>query len=367
MLNSYLQHRVYDWLLRETNKLGVRRVSPLGGAIASDVGNVRKNNQDKAAIIRAHNRSGAPYALVLLADGMGGMEEGEACAALTIAAIISSVERDLRDCGASELDTLNRAVRYANQEVFLRYRSTGGSTIVCAILSQDNKVAWASAGDSRIYLSGTSELQQITVDDTLAGQMKRRGPVPREHTKLIQYVGMGEHFEPHVGWLNYLDGEQLVLASDGVHYLAEAGACFQQVVTNAQESGVAAKRLVEVASWCGGEDNASVAIIRLPVRIDASVLEAGSLQLWDSFGELDIQTTHQNPSIGDNGHGKYPYERHTSPSPDNGDTVATASLNKRGAAKPRKSPPGPRKQKPKSDEENQVPQLNIKFSDKDKS
>lgn len=88
-----IQNQLTTWLLRRTPTNGVRRVAPLSAAIASDLGNVRENNQDRVTIVRGRDQQGREYALVAVADGIGGMQDGETCAAMAISAFITTCGR----------------------------------------------------------------------------------------------------------------------------------------------------------------------------------------------------------------------------------------------------------------------------------
>jgi len=74
--SSLLQSRVTDWLLRRMPTSGVRRVAPLVAAIASEIGSVREENQDRAVIARGWSSQGQDYSVIAVADGIGGMRDG---------------------------------------------------------------------------------------------------------------------------------------------------------------------------------------------------------------------------------------------------------------------------------------------------
>ncbi len=157
--------------------------------------------------------------------------------------------------------------------------------------------AWVSAGDSRIYLHASNALRPLTVDDTIAGQLNRGGRVPPEHSKILQFVGMGKNFEPHVGEVADVLEEQLLLTTDGVHYLEDGSDWFKNVIQHAPEAGAAAKRLIDVAKRCEGPDNATVAVVEFPVQLSEYLSVDSDLQMWDAFGELHIQLQHAPSQI----------------------------------------------------------------------
>ncbi|HFP9928442.1 TPA: hypothetical protein ACHOT2_002999, partial [Escherichia coli] len=68
-----LHEHIHGWLHRKNIASSVRRVSTLPVAIATDIGLVRKENQDRVAILKFRPSSKAKdIVVVALADGMGG-------------------------------------------------------------------------------------------------------------------------------------------------------------------------------------------------------------------------------------------------------------------------------------------------------
>ncbi len=68
MTNIFVQRKLTGWLLRETSTSSVRRVASLRGALASEIGSVRGDNQDKAVMFKGADASGRPYAVAVVAD-----------------------------------------------------------------------------------------------------------------------------------------------------------------------------------------------------------------------------------------------------------------------------------------------------------
>src|SRR5262245_7872269 len=81
--------RLTAWFLRKTSVSAVRRIAAFPAAIASDIGNERSQNQDRVAIARGSDMSGSPFVLCALSDGIGGMKDGELCAAMTLGTFFS--------------------------------------------------------------------------------------------------------------------------------------------------------------------------------------------------------------------------------------------------------------------------------------
>lgn len=278
-----VDQRLAEWLSRRTSTSGVRRVAALSAAVASDVGIQREENQDRVALSRGQDKYGRTYAALALADGMGGMREGGRCAALALGSFLASVEDDARS-GSHPESWLTRAAARANANVHGEFKGAGGSTLVAVLLVAGQPAQWLSVGDSRVHLWRDSALRQLSIDDTIAGQLRREPNSGLNSSNLLQFIGVGEQLEPHVE-LVVGSGGSMILTSDGVHFIESK--FLEPIVQHSPDVGVCARRLVDVAKWHGGPDNASVALIELGAILERPP-ESGDmgLEVWDSFGEL---------------------------------------------------------------------------------
>ena len=271
------------WFMRRTAPSGVRRVAPLNGAVASDIGSVREENQDRVALVRGLDRSGGAFVLAALADGIGGMKKGAECAAATLGTFIDSIVTDAQ-LSADPKDWLARAAQRANRAVHSQLGGQGGSTLVATLLVKGRAPLWLSIGDSRVYQTHGSKLSQLSRDDTLEGQLGKPGGGHRPD--LLQFVGIGDALEPHIEAVADTDGTML-LTTDGVHFIdAEYLA---KVAHYAPDLGLCARRLIELAKMLGGPDNASVAVLSLDTpAVDVDLHLDGAFEVWDPFGELQV-------------------------------------------------------------------------------
>ena len=287
-----IQNQLTMWLLRRTPANGVRRVASLSAAIASDLGNAREDNQDRVSIARGRDRQGREYALVAVADGIGGMQDGGTCAAMTIGAFITAIDQRAQNAG-NNLDHpdewLREGAHAANQAVFSKFRASGGSTLVALLVRHGFPPYWLSVGDSRVYCIDNKALTQTSIDDTIAGQLGKSPEDASEQSRLLQFVGMGADLEPHTAKINADSADAVILTTDGVHYLAPSPGWLGQIVRHSPDPGVCVKRLIDLAKWCGGPDNATVAMITLPVDMQSEILPSyPCLEVWDAYGELQI-------------------------------------------------------------------------------
>jgi hypothetical protein len=97
---------------------------------------------------------------------------------------------------------------------------------------------------------------------------------------------MGAGIEPHVGRLDTSVGGAVLLTSDGVHFL-DRSPYFGQIIASAADGYQTARRLIELAKWCGGPDNATCAVLDVAASLGRALNEAPQhLELQDPFGEL---------------------------------------------------------------------------------
>ncbi len=281
-----------DWLMRKTPITGVRRVARFSAALATEVGNVRSENQDRVTLAHGRDRYQQSYTVVAVADGMGGMLDGAFCAATVVAHFLSAIDMYAKNGSGSTDCWIREAASSANETLYQKYRGEGGATLVALILRQNSPTYWLSIGDSRVYLTKEEKLEQVSVDDTIAGQLGKTSDIASEQAKLLQFVGMGEGLEPHIASFDDDADSMAMLTTDGLHYIASEANWLGQIIDNAPDPGVCAKRLIEVAKWCGGHDNATVALIPTKLANEFSRNhDYDCLEIWDSFGELQIVST----------------------------------------------------------------------------
>lgn len=276
-----------NWLQRPIGQSASRRLPGIPCSLASDIGVTRKENQDRVAVSRFRDSRGRPYLLLTLADGMGGLADGGQCASLVIGAFTAYVFDEAAEA-LSAREKMLRAAELANGLVHQSWGGAAGATLVALLISEAGESCWLSVGDSRVYHKGPSAVNQLSTDDTLAGQLGRAGGASDERGHLLQFMGMGAGIEPHVDRFDTSEGGMLMLTSDGVHYLA-TGRLFSQVVLNAIDEYVTARRLIELARWSGGPDNASIVTLTIGSAIYSGLRQARRyLEVFDPYGDLSL-------------------------------------------------------------------------------
>lgn len=283
MKNPLCEHEeaLRQWLQRSVESAGSVNIAGIAGAaLGTDLGISRKENQDRA-VIALFQYDCRPYLLGLVSDGMGGMKNGADCATRALSSFIVHFYSSLRSA-ATVPASLKEAALAANLSVHERYQGRGGATISAVAVTQEG-ASGVNVGDSRIYGRIGSRYEQLSIDDTLAGQLGKQGSEFSDRG-LLQYIGSGDELEPHIIDIPS-DLGHLLLTTDGVHYLPSA--TFNLVATSSENSLFAVRRLIAISKWLGGKDNST--LVSLPARLEDSISPSGGLiSVFDSFGQLAL-------------------------------------------------------------------------------
>lgn len=284
---SQTQTILYDWFSRPVKSGSTNFFVDLPFTLATDTGLVRKQNQDKAGAVWLNNNQQRIFALAI-SDGMGGMKDGAECASLTISVFMST----LIENPTLALDKLALlAVQEANEAVVQFAQEKGGATLSALLFGEGFSPVLVHVGDSRIYTYGSSKrLNRQTTDDSMAEAL---GGAGRE---LLQFVGMGESINPKVDYLDCSD-DKCLITTDGIHRLDEK--VIGEILNTATDMKQASERLMILARWCGGKDNATSAILNISeIKKNFHSFQNSGTRIWDPFGELTLQiiNKHSNSS-----------------------------------------------------------------------
>lgn len=230
---------------------------PIPVAVATDVGRLRRRNEDHAVVadrVVGGERDRAvtavpPPLLVAVADGLGGHPGGDVASRVVADRLAAAEVPTSQQAVADLFDELQAAVHdRMEQDAALRGM---GSTLVTVVVTPDGQALVGNAGDSPAFIVG-DRLTEVTVAD--------RDPFGA----ITQCLGGGlapQGIDPHV---ELLDGHgRLLLCSDGLSDVV-AGAEILRAADAGIEPGAAADRLVDLALEAGAPDNVTVAIVDLP-------------------------------------------------------------------------------------------------------
>jgi serine/threonine protein phosphatase PrpC len=233
-------------------------------AALTDVGRVRRNNEDSAYA--------GPH-LLLLADGMGGAAAGE----LASATAIEVIRKLDRPPAGDLLELLAGAVHRANERLSELVEQDpeieGTGSTVTAILFDGEQFAMAHLGDSRAYRMRDGVLTQLSHDHTFVQSLVDEGRISLEeaqnhpHRNLILRVLDGRpDSDPDLEFVDVKAGDRLLLVSDGIpDYVGDKA--IARVMADGTPDSVAVD-LITIALEAGSNDNVTCVV--------ADVLDAGA-------------------------------------------------------------------------------------------
>jgi len=247
-------------------------------AVASDMGRVRKNNED--AFI-----ANPTLGIFAVADGMGGHASGEVASRIAVESLQEFLARAGRDKDApitedrtavlsSPANLLVNGFRLANQRIYKsslekeEYKGMG-TTLVAVSLSGSSAVV-AHVGDSRLYQIRGQAIEQVTEDHSLVWEQYKQGLIPKAalssspHKNIItRALGLQPTVDVAVQERVTEHGDSLLLCSDG---LSDLVLDEEMLAIGSEASGDldrACNELTRLANQRGGKDNITVLLIQI--------------------------------------------------------------------------------------------------------
>ena len=246
----------------------------------SEVGLVRKNNQDSAY---------ASPTMLMVADGMGGAAAGDLASAVAINEL-RQTDADL--AGKDLLEVAKGAITRANDHirdlVSLDPSLDGMGTTVCGLLFDGERLAVANIGDSRAYRLRDGQFERITRDhswvQTLVddGRITEAEALVHPHRSLILKVLNGQPTHtPDLEMADVQAGDRYLICSDGLCGMVTDAAIGEVIGGDDPEQVV--DDLVKIAYAEGGLDN--ITIILADVVDDGP---AGETMGLGAAAEIDL-------------------------------------------------------------------------------
>lgn len=269
----------------------------------TDMGNIRKNNEDNFTVIADLVRPDTEWggskqldlgergSLLVVADGMGGMNAGEVASAIAVSAVedmFKNMKPEVLRSTATIQNFMSSVVVEADKRI--KSQSTletrgMGTTIVMAWLYNDYAyVCWC--GDSRAYLFNTAVgLRRISKDHSLVQSLVDNHKITDDEafdspqsniiTRCLsdsQNNAKPENAEP----VELSNGDVIMLCSDGLCGMIR-DRDIVQIMRNKIGDGVVktVDELVAAAKRAGGKDNVTVVAASItndkdPVKVHAA-------------------------------------------------------------------------------------------------
>jgi len=244
----------------------------------TNVGLVRTNNEDSFATLRLASNA----CLLVVCDGMGGLENGEDASRIAIDTFVSKVRSavlpyvsydKLSGFGEARVSaTLENAVDSANEEVLKEISKRKdeikvmGSTLV-GILLINERAYVVSVGDSRAYFAFDGSVMQITKDHSYVQMLIEEGMLtPDEALKhpkrnaITRAIGIRASVSPDFYRIDLKPGCRLLLCSDGLTNYAKAED-IERILLSDNDNVFVCGELISSALAGGGRDNVTVIVL----------------------------------------------------------------------------------------------------------
>jgi protein phosphatase len=239
-------------------------------AAISDVGRVRKDNQDSGYV--------GPW-VIAVCDGVGGAARGDIASSTAIQQLRKLDEKPTEDLLGQVAGAIHRAHDRIGELVEQDPALNGTSTTATVALFDGERIGMGHVGDSRAYLFRNNELRQLTKDHTFVQTLIDEGRItedearvhPNRNLILRALDGMGET-EPDLFHVELQPGDRLLLCSDGASGVLDAGRLAD--ILRGGSPDYAAVELVRASLEAGSSDNVTCLVADV---VDAAVASTGDL------------------------------------------------------------------------------------------
>ena len=235
----------------------------------TDVGLVRKENQDAYHFCRVHD-----YTVCVVCDGMGGAAGGQIASGIAVETFITELKKvlsenmspeQIREASSYAVSLANKAIRDAAEKNEAYHNM--GTTLVAAVTCGD-KVVVSNVGDSRAYHISESGIVRITKDHSLVESMVDRGDITEEEARhhpnrnLITRALGPDSGALCDGYIHSLaNGEYVLLCTDGlVDTVTDQEMLFEVIHGGAAETCL--DRLLEISKKQGARDNVTAVLLQ---------------------------------------------------------------------------------------------------------
>lgn len=248
--------------------------------LESNIGK-RKVQQDTAIAATNVNEDDVDIhkTIAVLCDGMGGMTGGEIASNLCVNQVYNDFYSDdveyetYNQFLTQEIDMADKKVSSLTDDEGNKLNA--GTTMV-AIIIEENKLYWASVGDSRLYIIRDNQILQATTDHNYLAQLMKmvesgkltleEALADREKEALTSFIGLNgiRYIDANKKPFELVSGDCLVMCSDGL-YRSISDEDIKNIVLGCEDdmSG-AARYLVEEAlnKQMKNQDNVTVVTVK---------------------------------------------------------------------------------------------------------
>ncbi len=221
----------------------------------SEIGLVRKNNQDSAY---------ASPTMLMVADGMGGAAAGDLASAIAISQLAQAdAAHPTGDAMLPAAEAaISRASAVISDLVATDPSLDGMGSTVCGVIFDGEQLALANVGDSRAYRYRDGQLARLSRDHSWVqslideGRITEAEALEHPHRSLILKVVNGQpQHTPDLELVDVAAGDRLLICSDGL-----CGMVTDEVIAARVDGPLddVMAALIRVAHLEGGQDNITI-------------------------------------------------------------------------------------------------------------
>ncbi|BAQ64813.1 PP2C family serine/threonine-protein phosphatase [Geminocystis sp. NIES-3709] len=215
-----------------------------------------------------------------IADGMGGMVDGELASKLAIQTLLKTpIDFDLNSQESQQkwlIEIFNQANKNINQQV------KDGGTTLSVILGINNQLMISHVGDSRIYLITNGEIKQLSEDHSLVNMMLASGQITEEESinhpdRNVLIKSLGSKSVLTSGYVQDLsknndkislileNNDLLILCTDGVwDYFTNQQ--FLDIFNQENNLDLAINKIITQVLNEGASDNATILVLKCSIE-----------------------------------------------------------------------------------------------------
>ncbi|WP_372370987.1 Stp1/IreP family PP2C-type Ser/Thr phosphatase [Candidatus Uabimicrobium sp. HlEnr_7] len=243
-------------------------------AANTNVGRQRFRNEDNFIILEK-------FSLAIVADGMGGHVDGDVASRIVTETLNERYDslyaekvNDDDDQIKSQEQFLAESIECANFKIFEKNQGvfsleSMGTTVVGLQITPCGHSITACVGDSRIYRIRDEEIEQITEDHSLVGELLRHNIIHEKDLMFLQNkniitraLGMGQNVTVDTKVHKLQNNDIFLLCTDGLSDLVENDPVLQ-IVLNSADLEETVANLIDAANDAGGSDNITVALVKV--------------------------------------------------------------------------------------------------------
>ena len=245
-------------------------------SLASDIGKVRKNNEDFIDSQIIYKDDDTKIGIFALADGMGGHNKGEVASAMAVNGIIEFLSQNLSQSGNIKIDYFDDIIKQSYNHVNLKiyekskedesFNGMGTTLVTVVIYNEDMYVA--NVGDSRCYILREDDLKRITVDHSVVEDLVRMNIISEEEAMthpirnhITRAMGTDEMVIVDIFREKLKPQDKILMATDGLTgYVLDDK--IKELLKKDEDLDVVTKNLINFANEVSGKDNTSVILIQ---------------------------------------------------------------------------------------------------------